>query len=90
MITKVAAESTNAASLPQCHQLIFQACFHGTSVIFSVTVMNTSVEFYSAQVTMHSYVTLRNSTLVFITVTLTMTDHREPRLVGKINIKINY
>lgn len=33
--------------------LIFQASFDSTSVI-SVTVLKTSVEFYSAQVTMHT------------------------------------
>ena len=39
--------------------LILQTCFNGTSVIVSVTVMKTSVEFYSAQITMYTlhYVT---------------------------------
>ena len=39
--------------------LILQTCFDGTSLVVSVTVMKTSVEFYSAQVTMHTlhYVT---------------------------------
>ena len=37
---------------------IFQTCFVGTSVIVSVTVMKTSVEFYSAHAGHNAYVIL--------------------------------
>ena len=42
----------NSSKTKRTFFLIFQTCFDGTSLIVSGTVMKTSVEFYSAQVTM--------------------------------------